>query len=1136
MEDNVYLSPTRWGHALGAGARQLATAGLLAAALLTTGQANAQNAPVRQPAEALGRGVVAVDQGNGSVFVSWRMLNTDGASVGFDLYRQPAGGAAVKVNATPIMTSTNWVDTTPGTIAGTTYSVRPVRGGVALAPASEAAPVWPQQFKRLALQQPATGTTPTGGTYTYSPNDCSVGDLDGDGQQEIIVKWDPSNSQDNSLSGYTGNVYLDAYKLDGTRLWRIDLGKNIRAGAHYTQFMVYDFDGDGKAELACKTADGTVDGTGQVLGSATADYRNANGYILSGPEYLTMFNGQTGAAYPSVRYLPQRHPTVGDNPTPAQINTIWGDNYGNRIDRFLACVAYLDGVHPSLVMCRGYYTRTVLVAWDFKNGQLTQRWTFDSNDGNPANTAFRGQGNHNLSVGDVDGDGKDEIVYGSCAIDDNGQGMYATGRGHGDAMHLSDFDPARPGLEVFSVHETQSQYGSAPNDFRDAATGTLIWGAPGPNQGDVGRGVAMDIDPRYLGAESWSTRGGLYAANGTQISTARPSPINFAVWWDGDLLRENLDNVTISKWNWQNSTSSTLLNAGALGAASNNSTKATPNLSADLFGDWREEVIWRNSNNQELLIFTTTIPTQYRMPTLLQDAQYRLSIAWQNVAYNQPPHTGYYLGDGMKLPVLSQAQQLITFPALPDKLLGDAPFALPATSTSGLAISYASSDTTLATIAGNVVRLRRAGTVTITATQAGDSEYLAAPAASQTLTIAPVLVQVQYQDGDYSNPTNPSIKPTLRLANQGTAAVAYGELTARYWLTPENYSGLVTNINWAALGTSQVRLRYVPLAQPRSGASGYVEYSFDPSVGQLAAGGNSGDIYSQFYNAAYGVLNEADDYSYRAGVSSYAANDRITLYRNGVLVWGTEPAAVTAQLALEVQSENRNGSPRSNTLNTALDVRNIGNQPVRYADLTVRYWFSPDGTASLVQWYDWAKLGASNLTGRLSQQGGQQYLETGFAAGLGTLAPGSSTGDLVLRLRKSDWSNFIEDNDYSYRVPYGYAANDHITAYYQGQLVYGTEPATTSTRQAATTPTLDVRILGNPVTGDNATLEIRGVAGQALELQLLDMQGNPLLTQRVATAEEMQTQQLPVAKLRAGVYLLKVIAADQTAVVRLLRP
>jgi len=1133
MKRQLYFS------SLGRGAhlRHQLAAGWLAAALLTAGAATAQTLPTRQPAEALGRGVVAVAQDNGQVFVSWRLLTTDAASTGFDVYRQQAGGAAIKLNTAPIMTSTNWVDTSAGTATGTTYFVRAVRNGVAAA-ASDPALVWPQQFMRLPLQRPGGGTTPTGETYTYSPGDCSVGDLDGDGQQEIIVKWDPSNQKDNSQSGYTGNVYLDAYKLNGTRLWRIDLGKNIRAGAHYTQFMVYDLDGDGRAEVACKTADGTIDGAGQVLGDASADYRNTAGYILSGPEYLTVFNGQTGAAYPSTTYLPRRHPTVGDNPTPPQMNAIWGDNYGNRIDRFLAAIAYLDGVHPSLVMCRGYYTRTVLVAWDFKNGQLSQRWTFDSNDGTPTNLAFRGQGNHNLSVGDVDGDGKDEIIYGSCAIDDNGKGLYATGRGHGDAMHLSDFDPTRPGLEIFSVHETQSQYGSAPNDFRDAATGTLIWGAPGPNQGDVGRGVAMDIDPRTLGAESWSTRGGLYAANGTQISTARPSSINFGVWWDGDLLRENLDGTTISKWNWLTGTSSTLLNAAALGGGSNNGTKATPNLSADLFGDWREEVIWRNTNQQELLIFTTTIPTTHRIPTLLQDSQYRLSLAWQNVGYNQPPHTSYYLGDGMKLPVYAQAQQLISFPTLPDKLLGDAPFALPATSTSGLPISYTSSDTTIATIDGDKVRLRRAGTVTITATQGGDTEYLTAAPVTQTLTIAPLQLRVQYKDDDNSRPQGQVIKPTLRLENLGSAALAYGELSIRYWLTPENYSGLATSVDWAALGARNIRTRYVPLAQPRHDAFGYVEYTFNASLGQLAAGGNSGEIRSRFNNTAYGDLNENTDWSYRYNAWNYAPNDRITVYRNGRLVAGTEPEAVYPVTALLVSSQNRNGYSRGNTISTDLNVQNVGNVPVNYAGLKVRYWFSAEGSTSLRYSFDWAQVGASNVSGVVGQKGSDLYFETSFAPSLGQLAPLSSTGDVRFRLNKTDWTNFVEDNDWSYRAPWNYALNDHITLYYQGQLVFGAEPGTTSAmaRNAGAAPTLDVRILGNPVTGDNAVLEIHGVAGQALELQLLDVQGNLLLTQRVPAAEEVQPQLLPMAKLRAGVYLLKVIAADQTNVVRLLRP
>src|SRR5690606_7363547 len=295
---------------------------------------------------------------------------------------------------------------------------------------------------------PAGGTTPAGEWYTYSANDASVGDLDGDGQLEFVVKWEPSNAKDNSQSGYTGNVYIDAYELNGTRLWRIDLGRNIRAGAHYTQFQVYDYDGDGRAEVAMKTADGTRSGTGQVIGSASADYRNSSGYVLSGPEYLTMFDGRTGAALSTVSYEPPR----------GNVSS-WGDNYGNRVDRFLAGTAYLDGQRPSLIMARGYYTRTVIVAWDFRNGSLTRRWTFDSNSS--GNGAYAGEGNHSLSGADVDADGRDEIVYGASVIDDNGTGLWTNGLGHGDAGHVGDLNPSRPGLEYFKVQEDKSKPTSA---------------------------------------------------------------------------------------------------------------------------------------------------------------------------------------------------------------------------------------------------------------------------------------------------------------------------------------------------------------------------------------------------------------------------------------------------------------------------------------------------------------------------------------------------------------------------------------------------------------------------------------------------------------------------------------------------
>ena len=602
--------------------------------LLLTGSLQAQ-----RQMEWLDRGLIAVPDRKGDVLVSWRLPGNEDPQTTYNVYRTTAG-KTIKLNPAPVELTTSFLDTTVDVTLANLYTVRSqLKKKENPEGSSYALPAAPKNYLSIPLRTPAG----------YSANDASVGDVDGDGKYEIIIHL-TGRARDNSQRGETDPPLFHCYKLDGTFLWEINLGKNIREGAHYTQFMVYDLDSDGKAEIAMKTADGTIDGKGTVIGDSTKDFRNAQGYVLSGPEYLTVFDGLTGAEKSTVLYDPPRYP---DNlfPTTEELKSLWGDGYGNRMDRFLACVAYLDGVHPSLVMCRGYYTRTVLAAWDLKKGKLVKRWTFDTND--KGNGKYAGQGNHNLTVTDVDGDGKDEIVYGQMTVDDNGTGLYTTGIGHADALHVSDLDPSRPGLEVFSIQE---KFGDAGANFRDARTGEVIWKKPSVKAGDdgegPGRGLSLDIDPRYEGFESWVAGAGirgLFDAKGNQIAERTPA-CNMGIYWDGDPLSEILNGVNISKWEYDSAKAVTIFDARNEGCASNNGTKANPSLSADILGDWREELICRTADSKELRIYSTAIPTALKLYTLMHNPQYRLSIAWQNVAYNQPPHVNYFLGQGMKMP------------------------------------------------------------------------------------------------------------------------------------------------------------------------------------------------------------------------------------------------------------------------------------------------------------------------------------------------------------------------------------------------------------------------------------------------------------------------------------------------------
>ncbi|WP_350348639.1 rhamnogalacturonan lyase [Agromyces sp. G08B096] len=723
--------------------------------------------------ERLDRGLVAVSTTEG-VFLSWRLLasevtGTTATGVAGPAFVVARDGEEIAT----VSDRTSFAD--PDGTAASSYTVTPVVHGIPGAASAAATPTAGTGFLDIPLTRPADGVTPKGEAYTYAANDASVADVDGDGAYELIVKWDPSNSKDVSQVGYTGEVFLDTYEFDGTLLNRISLGVNIRAGAHYTQFLAYDFDGDGRSELMLKTAPGTKSTTYAADGGVESeqyvtlpqrdvdagvthadDYRLSNadfrahladvfegwssrpevvsgewpatleeawgmpvaheyplsresaeelvttfidvyapsrsarnvlgafeGFIVDGPEYLTVFDGLTGRELETVDYQPGR----GDD------GLLWGDyamsriEPGNRVDRFLSGVAYLDGEHPSAVFARGYYTRSTIAAYDWDGEHLTTRWFVDSghvpltnpfNDGphgrdgtDPEFGSITTQGFHSLSAADVDGDGRHEIVYGAATIDDDGSLKYSSfdtlppqspgagteaRLGHGDAMHVTDIDPARPGLEIFTVHEgaAGAPYGTA---LRDAATGEVLFGAYSGR--DTGRGMIGDVRADVPGVEVWSSMpggteaSGLLSAQGDVLSAATPGT-NMSIRWAGDLTTQLVNGSgtqtpTIDDW-----TRGTVLTAA--GTLTNNGTKGNPSLVADVLGDWREELLVRTADSSAMRVYVSTEPTSHLLPTLMHDVQYRAETARQQTTYNQPAYPSYYLAsdtDFANVPVLT---------------------------------------------------------------------------------------------------------------------------------------------------------------------------------------------------------------------------------------------------------------------------------------------------------------------------------------------------------------------------------------------------------------------------------------------------------------------------------------------------
>ena len=642
----------------------------------------------------LNRGLVAVKTSSG-VFVSWRVQADEYFDVAYNLYRN-----GTLVNSVPLSVS-NYLDANGTT--SSTYTVKAVINGVEQA-ACDAVSVWAttdgksNPYLSIPMQDVVdrngdivfcccgNHTVSSDVAQTYTLNDASVADLDGDGEVEIIIKRlnasDASTgdtySFDNdgtkelySTKNTRAFVIIEAYKLDGTRLWWIDCGPNmVSLGSTELNVVAYDWDQDGKAEVLMRGADNMIVhpsmGTAYTIGSSNVNTRN---YIKShtdsqyawtrvGNEYLLYFNGATGELYNKVDFPLKRlessefSTTIDwENPNATAVsnyltalNKAWGDDYGHRSNKYFFGAPFLDGRKPSIFLARGIYTRHKMIALDVNSDHsFTTKWEWSNNT---SGSAWYGQGNHNFSIADVDGDGCDEIIYGSMTIDNNGKGLSTTGLGHGDAMHVGDFDPYRKGLEVFACNETN------PNmNYRNATTSEIYYRSE--SSGDDGRAIMDNFTNDYPGSVGRSV-------NTTWISSVADTEVseldkdgfinwadlNWRIYWDGDLCSEYMDSPGTAKAAVvykQPGTATRLMQSTV--ASLNNDSKNNPSFAGDILGDWREELVLRNNDNTALCIYTTTYSTDYRIPSLWYDAEYRQAMVWQMCAYNQPPHLSYFLGE-----------------------------------------------------------------------------------------------------------------------------------------------------------------------------------------------------------------------------------------------------------------------------------------------------------------------------------------------------------------------------------------------------------------------------------------------------------------------------------------------------------